>query len=96
MPIFTVSYSYQKFSGKINLAYIIVVLGHGLKRTSVKLDLVRTITDSVFIRTIIVGDNHRISNCTDKVKLNGSSLQSVPKDDNNVGQIYFPLNFWYE
>jgi len=49
LPIFTVSYLYQKFSGKINLAYIIVVLGHGLKRTSVKLDLVRTITDSVFI-----------------------------------------------
>ena len=32
----------QKFSGKINLAYIIAFLGHGLKRTSVKLDFVRT------------------------------------------------------
>lgn len=42
LPIFTVSYLYQKFSGKINLAYIIVVLGHRLTRTSATLDFVRT------------------------------------------------------
>jgi len=42
-------------------------------------------------RTVV--DKHRISNCTDKIKLNGSSLQSVSKDDNNVGQIYFPTKF---
>lgn len=40
---------YQKFSGKINSAYIIVVLGHRLRRTSAKLNLVRAVTASVLI-----------------------------------------------
>jgi len=48
LPII-VSYLYQKFTGKINLAYIIVALGHGLKRTSARFDFVRTFIDSLFI-----------------------------------------------
>jgi len=48
MPIITVSYLYQKFSGKINLAFT-VVLGHRLKRTSAKFHFVRNVIDSLFI-----------------------------------------------
>ena len=37
-------------------------------------------------------DLHGISNCSDKDKLGKSSFQSVYKDDNSVGRIYFPQN----
>jgi len=48
LPTFTVSYLYQKFSGKINLAYIIVVLGHRLTGTSATFDFVRVRTSYRF------------------------------------------------